>query len=267
MESRILKPVLTRAWTLARKKLGLEHLLSELEPELAERQLHFRAPPLDRELLEAIRQISPQFLLRPSERSRRFWELNQNASCWGEYRALAPFLDRLGTPRRVLDIGPGLGRSTVFFQKVRGWSAVPFDLWESTGRSTRYTQAGPRFSDSFCGDLAALEALLEFNRIERYRIFDAAELDGDLSRLPGPYDFVYSFFAIGFHWSIEHFLDDILALTGPRAIAAFTLHDRFSDLGVLGQLPHRVLEFRWAWPRGRWGRLLVLAKDPAALAV
>lgn len=253
--------------TKVRKKLRLGHSLSELDPYLASRDLIFRAPPLTPELFGAIKLISPQFHLKADETSRRFWELNQNGLSWGEYEALEPFLDRLGTPSKVLDVGPGMGRSVVFFKKIRGWETVPFHLYESTGSSTRYTQAGPRFEDSFCGNLDILEAVLAHNEIEDYEIFDAAELGASLAKLPGPYDFIYSFFAVGFHWSIEHFLDDILALTGPRAIAAFTLHDRFSDLGVLGQLPHRVLEFRWAWPRGRWGRLLVLAKDPAALAV
>lgn len=265
MESRILKPVLTRLWTMARKRLGLEHSLAELEPRLTGHELHFRAPPLTPELLAAIGRISPQFRLRPTERSRRFWELNQNGLCWGEYLALQPFLDRLGRPAKVLDLGPGLGRSAIFFQKVRGWQEVPLHLYEGAGEATRYTQAGPRFGDSFCGDLDALTAVLRFNEAHSWRIFDAAELEADLSRLPGPYDLVYSFFAIGFHWSIEHFFDDLLALMSDRSLAAFSLHDRFAGSAVLERVPHRIVDHRWSWPRGRWGRMLVLAKDASLL--
>lgn len=251
--------------TKVRKKLRLGHSLGELDPELTGRPLLFRAPPLSPELLAAIRLISPQFHLRADEPSRRFWELNQNGLCWGEYLALEPFLERLGEPAAVLDIGPGLGRSTVFFKRVRDWQRVPFHLYEGSGSTTRYTRAGPRFDDSFCGDLDALETILRFNETTGYELFDAAELGASLAGLPGPYDFVYSFFAVGFHWSIEHFLDELLALMSERAIGAFTLHDRFDDLAVLDRVPHRIVEFRSSWPRGKRWRMVVLARRDETL--
>ena len=248
-----------------RKKLKLGHSLQELDPYLAGKKLIFEGPPLTPELVGAIKLISPQFHLRPDERSRRFWELNQNGLCWGEYEALEPFLESLATPSRVLDIGPGMGRSVVFFKKIRGWEAVPFHLYESAGSSTRYTKAGPRFEDSFCGNLEVLQAVLRHNEIDHVEIFDAAEMGAQLAQLPGPYDFIYSFFAVGFHWAIDHFLDELLRLMHDRSIGAFTLHDRAVDLGALDQVPHRVVEFRRSWPRGRWSRLLVLSKSEELL--
>lgn len=254
-----------RLLTDLRKRLGLPHSLNELEPELAGRELIFRAPPLTADLVAVIKRISPQFHLRPDEASRRFWELNQNGLSWGEYETLAPFLVKLGErPARVLDIGPGLGRSVVFLKKRARWESVPFDLYEGSGSSTKYTKAGPRFDDSFCGDFEALEGVLRFNQVESYRIFDVRE-SKDLTSLPGPYDLVYSFFAIGFHWSIVHFLDDLLQLLGERAIGAFTLHDRFDDFAALEVVPHRVLRFRRSWPRGRWSKMLVLSKTASML--
>ncbi len=253
--------------TKVRKKLRLGHSLSELDPYLASKELIFRAPPLTPELFGAIKLISPQFHLKADETSRRFWELNQNGLSWGEYEALEPFLDRLGTPSKVLDVGPGMGRSVVFFKKIRGWETVPFHLYESTGSSTRYTKAGPRFEDSFCGNLDILEAVLAHNEIEDYEIFDAAELGASLAKLPGPYDFIYSFFAVGFHWSIEHFLDEILGLMHEKSVGAFTLHDRYKDFSGLGDVPYRVVEFRRSWPQERFSRMLVMAKDEAALDV
>lgn len=256
----------SRIHTQFRKKLALGHSLRELEPSLANEELVFRAPPLTEELVAAIKLISPQFHLTAGEESsRRFWELNQNGSCWGEYRALAPFLDDL-RPAKVLDIGPGLGRSTVFFKKQLGWQKVPFDLYEGSGSSTKYTKAGPRFDDSFCGDFDALRSILAFNEIEGYELFDARELGASLAALPGPYDLVYSFYAVGFHWSIGPFLDEILDLMTDRSLGLFTLHDRFSDFSELGANPYRVVEFRGSWPRGRWSRMLILAKTEEALA-
>lgn len=256
---------LRHAETKLRKRLRLGHSLKELEPSLVDRELYFRAPELTPDLLNAIQLISPQFHLRLDDTSRRFWELNQNGLCWGEYLALEPYLERLGTPSAVLDIGPGMGRSTIFFKQVKPWQPVKFHLYESTGESTKYTKAGPRFSDSFCGNLSLLEFLLQHHEIENYEIFDAADLDTKLGNLPGPYDFIYSFFAVGFHWSIYHFLDEILDLMTDRAIGAFTLHDRFTDYDGLKHLPHRIVDFQRSWPRDRVSKMLVLAKNEDAL--
>ncbi len=243
------------------KRLRLGHTLRELDPDLASRPLVFHAPPLRDELLSTIQLISPQFYLRANERSRVFWEANQNGACWGEYDALKPYLDRLGRPARALDIGPGLGRSTIFFKKVSDWAEVPFDLYEGSGTSTKYTKAGPRFDDSFCGNIPVLEQVLAFNQIQQATVFDASELGASLAGLPGPYGFIYSFYAVGWHWSLEHFLEELLELMTEDAVGAFTIHDRVRDLSFLGDIPHRVMEFKKSWPRERWSRMLVLSKS------
>ena len=142
---------------------------------------------------------------------------------------------------------------------------MPFDLYEGSGKETKYTRAGPRFDDSFCGNLDVLRSVLEYNEIGNFEIFDAADLGARLAGLPGPYDFIYSFFAIGFHWSIGHFLDEILDLMHEGSIGAFTLHDKFEDFSELGETPYRVFEFRRSWPRNRTTRMLVLAKSEELL--
>jgi len=136
---------------------------------------------------------------------------------------------------------------------------------DSTGTSTKYTKAGPRFEDSFCSNLDALQAVLKFNEIKNFKIFDAAEADAKLTSFTEPYDFIYSFFAVGFHWSINHFLDEILRLMDERSLGAFTLHDRFTDFSALADGPHRVVEFRRSWPPGRFTRMLVLSKTAEGL--
>lgn len=257
--------IVNRLMSSLRRKLKLRHSLSELDPDLAAKELFFKAPGLTPELVAAIKLISPQFHLRADEPSRRFWELNQNGVCWGEFEVLEPFLRNLEAPSKVLDIGPGLGRSAIFFKNAMQWQKVPFHLYEGSGKSTRYTRAGPRFDDSFCGNLEVLENLLRFNETDNYKIFDAADMGGQLTDLPGPYDFVYSFFAIGWHWSIEHFLDEILRLMNDRAIGAFSLHPRFEDYHLFDDLPHKIVDFRRSWPRGRQSEMLILARTEEAL--
>ncbi|MEM9557618.1 MAG: class I SAM-dependent methyltransferase [Acidobacteriota bacterium] len=253
--------------TKIRKRLGLRHSLAELDPDLANRPIVFEAPELTPPLIEAISLISPQFRLRQDEWSRNFWQLNQNAGCWGEFDALAPVLQSMPRPTRVLDIGPGMGRSAAFFKKQLDWRDVPFHLYDGDGSSTRYTIAGPRFEDSFCGDLDALRLVLEHNGIEAFEIFDAHQPENALVKLPGPYDLIYSFFAVGWHWSIEHFLDDLERLLSPRGVGAFTLHDKAGEVpgAVADHFAHRIVEFKRTWPRDRWSRFIVLSRDEALL--
>jgi len=179
----------------------------------------FRAPPLTHKLRAAIKRISPQFDLR--KRDRLFWEADENGSCWGEYEALEPFLARVPADAKILEIGPGLGRSLVFFAKKLGWRGNQLNAYEGNGRTTKYTVLGPRFEDSFCGNIEELRRVLDFNGINDVKIFDAAKTR--LSDLPGPYYLIYSFYGIGFHWSLEYFLDDLLPLLGKRCFQATSL--------------------------------------------
>ena len=103
--------------------LGLSRKTREkaFDSRLANLEPVFRVPPLTSELLVAIKLISPRLKLAQDEHSRRIWEKEQNGTCWSEYEALQPLLSCIEKPRRVLEIGPGLGRSVVFFSKQFGW--------------------------------------------------------------------------------------------------------------------------------------------------
>ncbi len=219
----------------------------------------FCAPPLTPELISAIKLISPHCDLRQSERYRRAWEADQNGACWGEFEALEPILKSVSSGGNVLEIGPGMGRSIVFFSKKLGWPANSFHAYEGTGATTKYTFLGPKFVDSFCGNIPVLKHILEFNRISGVTIFDAAQ--NDLSDLPGPYDLIYSFYSIGFHWSLEHFLDELMPLLGSRGIGIFTTTLDFVPFEKLTKFPYRILDWTPAWPRGARLKFIVLSRE------
>jgi hypothetical protein len=202
----------------------------------------FKAPPLSDELIRAIKLITPDIDLSTDEESRRYWEMDQNVSCWAEYEALSPILKRIPEPAKVLEIGPGLGRSAVFLTKKLGWHKTEFHLFEANGERTKYTMLGPRFEDSFCGNLELLKVLLEYNGVTNFKIYDARKLDFRLTNLPSPYDVVYSFYAVGFHWSLEHFLDDILSLMHDRSLAMFTVGYKFAEFQKLKHLHYRLID-------------------------
>lgn len=234
-----------------------------LDPELSRMEPLVRMPPLTRQFVRSLEYLGPHMRLRADEASRVYLERDQNGSCWGEYSAVGPILESLPVPRRVLEIGPGLGRSVVFFTKKLGWQETEFDLYEGEGRKTRYTSMGPRFRDSFCGDFEALQRVLDFNGIQGARILDAKEYDYTLEGLPGPYDMIYSFYSVGFHWGLEHFLDEVLALMHASAIGLFTVPDDFAPFPALeSSLHHRVVRWSTSFPRDGHHRMLILSKAP-----
>jgi hypothetical protein len=229
-----------------------------LDPRLTTMERVFRAPPLSPELIAAIKLISPHFDAGLGNRQRELWEADQNGACWGEWEALGSLLHRL-KPQRVLEIGPGIGRSLVFFSKKLQWEDVDVHAYDGNGTSTKYTLNGPRFTDSFCSNIHVLKEVLAFNGVKNVKVFDAAEVS--LPSLPGPYDLIYSFYSIGFHWALEYFLDDILALLHERSVAVFTLSNRFVPFPALDALCRKTIEFDAVWPKGLRSKLLVLSKS------
>jgi hypothetical protein len=238
----------------------------EMTAALLDRPRVLRAPPFTPELVSAIQLISPHLPLVPDEHSRRAWEAAQNGSCWGELDALRPIFAALPRPGRVLEIGPGLGRSAVFFTKQLGWHDTAFDLLEANGDETHYTILGPRLEHSFCGSIQALERVLAFNGLTNCRVIDAARPGCRLGDLTGPYDLIYSFYAIGFHWGLEHFLDDILALMREGTLAIFTIAEGFSEFPELEPLRRHSVDFARAYPADTTGRMLLLRKGEGVLA-
>jgi hypothetical protein len=220
----------------------------------------FRSLPFTPEMVNAIRLIAPHFEFAADEESRHVWEKDQNSSCWNEYEALAPVLGRLPIPPKVLEIGPGLGRSVVFFNQKLGWKSTAVHLYEGDGHSTKYTLLGPRFRYSFCGNIKVLTDTLEYNAVRNVTVFDARRWK--LIDLPGPYDLVYSFYSIGFHWSLEYFLDDIAALMHQKTIAIFTVPESFAGFPDLEKFSHRVIGLKAVWPKHARFRLLMLSKEP-----
>lgn len=214
--------------------------LPKLNPGLAKLERVFRSPPMTRELARAILLIAPHCDFRPNETNRDYWEIEQNGSCWVEYELLRDTLSALPKPMRVLEIGPGLGRSLVFFSKKFGWQDCDLHAYEADGKTTKYTMNGPRFEDSFCGTISELRRVLSYNGITNVTIHDAKSVA--MKDLPGPFDLVYGFYTIGFHWSLEHFFDEVLALIGKTGIAVFTVNQDFQPFVRLQQLPYRLIE-------------------------
>src|SRR5262245_33390872 len=213
--------------------------LPELDARIYALEQVFRSPPMPRSLARAVRLISPHLDLPPNERGRRLWQADQNGACWTEFSFLRDQLRALPKRARVLEIGPGLGRSLVFFSKKLEWQNYDLHAYEGDGRSTKYTVNGPRFENSWCGTISELRKVLGYNDIHNVKIHDADKVA--MRHLPGPFDLVFGFYNIGFHWSLEHFMPEVLALIGSHGVAIFTVPREFKPFAALARLPHRLI--------------------------
>jgi hypothetical protein len=239
---------------------------SILDAKASSAEQLFLAPPFTEEVVAAIRLISTRLPLKADEDSRWLWQRESNAAAEAEYEALLPLFEKVDKPKRVLEIGPGFGRSVVFFTKKGLWPASEISLYDANGTSTKYKQKfyehPPQWPDtsSFCGNLPLLRTMLDYNGVERYEIFDAEQLP--LAALPGPYDLIYGFYSIGFHWSLEYYLDDLEPLFHERTLLVCTLNKSFRSFPRLEQFSTRVLECREVKKKAHPLRLLLLSKGP-----
>src|ERR1700761_2401154 len=136
---------------------------SILDPRAASSEQLFLAPPFSKEMVAAIRLISTRLPLKADEASRLLWQRESNAASEAEYEALTPLYEKIEKPKRVLEIGPGFGRSVVFFRKKGLFAESAIDLYDADGVSTQYKQKyyehPPKWPDtaSFCGNLSLLQ--------------------------------------------------------------------------------------------------------------
>lgn len=217
-----------------------------LDPSVHGAEQVLLVPPFTPEIASAVGLISPRLTYRADEKSRLLCQTEANAMSAREYDALAPLFAQMPKPRRVLEIGPGYGRSVVYFAKKGVWAeGAEIHLYDATGSATKYKQkhyaAPPEWPDvsSFCGNLPLLREFLDYNRVTNYQILDAAKVP--LGKLPGPYDLIYGFFSIGFHWSLEFYLDDLIPLLGENGVLICTMNKQFQPFAALRQFSVRIL--------------------------
>jgi len=195
-------------------------------------ELVFQVPPFTQETVDSIRRISTRLPFRADEDSRLLCEKEANGMSEREYHALEPFFRALPPPRRILEIGPGFGRSAVYFAKKKVWDETAMiDLYDTDGIQTKYKQKfydqPPKWPDvsSFCGNLELLRSFLDFNQVGGCTIVDART--APLTGMKGPYDLIYGFFSIGYHWSLDFYLDELLPQMHERSLLVCTLNKHY----------------------------------------
>jgi hypothetical protein len=94
--------------------------------------------------------------------------------------------------------------------------------------------------------------------VHNVHIFDARSTP--IRQLPGHYDLIYSFFCIGFHWSLEHFMPDILSLMNERSLAIFTVPLEFEPFSGLSDVSFKLIDLKTVWPKDGHLKFLILSK-------
>jgi len=123
-------------------------------------------------------------------------------------------------PKIALDVGSGIGRASVFLFKYFNWKDTLFVL--ADGDSGDKQLSGIRTGESdFYNSLEVTGLFCRSNGMENVEIFNLEKCKWeDLSYRP---DLVYSFLALGFHWPINSFLEDIHPLLKNSCLLIFGL--------------------------------------------
>jgi len=136
-----------------------------------------------------------------------------------EIKGIEKYLKDLN-PKIALDMGSGIGRASVFFFKYFNWKNTLFILADGDSGDKQLSgmrAEGPDFYNS----LNATELFCKSNGMENIETFNIEKCKWeDLSYRP---DLVYSFLALGFHWPINSFLEDIYPFLKNNCLLIFGL--------------------------------------------
>lgn len=157
-----------------------------------------------------------------------------------EYEAIRGFL---GTPRRILELGCGLGRMSVVLHRHFGDERIHFVLADADEVTHADNVSGWDPGRDFYNDLAATKAFCSANGLTNFSLFDLHR--GSLDEI-GRVDLLCSFLSVGFHFPIEESLHRFWPCLAPDATLIFGVRrDRYglADFGDHFEKVHLVQGF------------------------
>lgn len=145
-------------------------------------------------------------------------------------RTVLWLLRLLPKPRRVLEIGAGLGRVSVYFREKMGWDRTEFYLLDGDRGTEQVAGVHDRtHPDHFYNSHEAARKFCAANGIAGV---DLHTMDAEVDWWRGlaeKFDLAYSFKAIGYHWPAGGYLSILRSVMGPGGVVL--LQTRSRNLG------------------------------------
>ena len=147
-------------------------------------------------------------------------------------------------PEKVIDLGSGIGRASVFFEQYYGWSDTDFYLMDGD-HGDKQLDGIRKDTDGFYNSLECTAEFCKANEL-KYHILNAHQTIFDLNaenknwhnNLEETFDVAYSFLAFGFHWPIDRVLDKVYNILKPGGLALFGLRGIEKQKWVQEQIFH-----------------------------
>ncbi|MEK6222753.1 MAG: hypothetical protein N2D54_10960 [Chloroflexota bacterium] len=124
---------------------------------------------------------------------------------------------RAYNPAVALELGAGVGRMSHYFFKKFGWLKTFFYLQDGDSGDEQYGGIRGSIEDEYYNSFQAATDFCQANGMTHF------ELIHQLAKVTKPVDFVYSFAAIGFHWHINLYLDQLPPLLAEGAKLLFEI--------------------------------------------
>jgi hypothetical protein len=118
-----------------------------------------------------------------------------------EYKSIQLYIPSL--PKKILDLGCGLGRNSVYLNRVYNQPDVQFILADSSIISSNI-KMGWNPGEDWYNDLQLTIDFCDLNGLTNYKIIDL--VNDKLDELKN-IDLIYSFMSVGFHYPIEPYLE------------------------------------------------------------
>lgn len=172
-------------------------------------------------------------VLIPDE-CKKYMELQCN-SVLDDYRncpeldPILGFLEQLN-PKRVLELGAGLGRVSVFIKNCFDWRSTEFYLLDGDSGEEQIAGIHWDTKPAFYNSLASTEEFCTHNNIKEEKLFllNAEKRWAVDKKIK--FDLCYSFKAIGFHWPINEYLDIIKDNLERKAYLLFEIRNEERSL-------------------------------------
>ncbi|MGB3535484.1 MAG: hypothetical protein WBA13_18445 [Microcoleaceae cyanobacterium] len=125
-------------------------------------------------------------------------------------------------PRYCLELGAGIGRMSVYFYKKLGWQDTFFYLQDGDSGTIQYGGVRQSNEGEYYNSFKVAHDFCHANELKKIKILN------NVSNIDRKIDFCYSFAAIGFHWHINLYLDQLTPILADDAKLLFELRAPFS---------------------------------------